>query len=101
MPLRLYAIGFLGVGEYRQAIPVLEEIVRNENDDLRGSALFAIHLIDEQLGKKFALEFLNENSKFAFNSYTVLSINPREILEMKDYSVYKKYQIETWRYGKE
>jgi hypothetical protein len=56
MPRRRYAIGFLGNGSYRQALPVLEQILSDasEIDYFRGDALHAIYLIDGSLGCKYA-----------------------------------------------
>ena len=47
MPKRRYAIEFLGNGTIRQALPVLEELVKNntEEDFIRGDALQAIYRI--------------------------------------------------------
>jgi len=63
MPKRRYAIGFLGNGEYKQALPVLEEILKNpdEKDYFRGDALLAIYQVDKELGIKYAKE--QEQSK--------------------------------------
>lgn len=56
MPRRRYAIGFLGNGDYDEAIPMLEEIVKDnaEQDYVRGDALRAIYQIDASLGSNRA-----------------------------------------------
>jgi hypothetical protein len=53
---RRYAIGFLGSGNYRQALPVLEKILgdESEQDLFRGDALKSIYLIDLNLGKSLS-----------------------------------------------
>lgn len=62
MPRRRYAIGFLGNGEYSQAIPVLEDILKDvsEKDFIRGDALISIYQIDASLGMKYAKQYENE-----------------------------------------
>ena len=62
MPRRRYAIGFLGNGSYRQALPVLREIVqdRSEEDYFRGDALQSIYMIDEGLGLSLAERYKSE-----------------------------------------
>ncbi|WP_156464240.1 hypothetical protein [Afipia sp. Root123D2] len=59
MPRRRYAIGFLGDGGYREALPALEVIAkdRTELDYFRGDALLAISQIDLHLAQRLAGEF--------------------------------------------
>ncbi len=56
MRRRRYAIGFLGNGSYKQAIPVLEAILKDtsEADNFRVDALHSIYLIDQSLGSIYA-----------------------------------------------
>jgi hypothetical protein len=56
MPLRRYAIDFLGDRECSRALPALREILTSEDEDVycRGEALQAIHAIDADLGGKAA-----------------------------------------------
>lgn len=58
MPRRRYAIGFLGEGGYREALPALEAILRDatELDHVRGDALLAISGIDPELARRLAGE---------------------------------------------
>jgi hypothetical protein len=88
MKRRRYAIGFLGVTESRLPIPVLEKIVKDETEEevFRGDALHSIYLLDESLGKKLA----NENrDRMDYPGETA-----REILQVKDHSIYRKKQKE-------
>jgi hypothetical protein len=59
MPRRRYAIGFLGNGSYKEALPVLEVILQdpNEEDYIRGDALQSIYMIDESRGRGFAQRY--------------------------------------------
>lgn len=59
MPKRRYAIEFLGNGTIRQALPALEELVKNntEEDFIRGDALQAIYRIDQGLGREIAQKY--------------------------------------------
>ncbi len=63
MPRRRYAIGFLGNGSYRQALPVLQQILQNrtERDYFRGDALQSIYQIDTQLGTDCAQRYQDGN----------------------------------------
>lgn len=56
MPRRRYAIGFLGNGSYKQAIPILENILKDatEKDYFRGDALQSIYQADEVTGLRLA-----------------------------------------------
>ncbi len=56
MAKRRYAIGFLGNGSYKQALPALASILRDETeiDYFRGDALQSIHLIDASQGREYA-----------------------------------------------
>lgn len=62
MPNRRYAIGFVGNGSYRQALPVLEKILNDssEVDYFRADSLEAIYLIDTQFGVNQAMALKNE-----------------------------------------
>lgn len=62
MPNRRYAIGFLGNGSYRQALPALGEILNDssEVDYVRADSLEAIYLIDAQVGTNQAVTWKNE-----------------------------------------
>ena len=61
MPLRRYAISFLGNGGYKPAIPVLEEILADEAEVyyFRADALQAIYSIDRQHGERLALDHVD------------------------------------------
>ncbi len=60
---RRWAIRFLGSGDYLQAIPVLENIVKDksEMDYIRGEALYSIYFIDKSLGKRLANSYQNRS----------------------------------------
>lgn len=62
MPKRRYAIAFLGNGSYRQALPILQEILedKTEKDYFRGDALQSIYRIDEGLGLDLAQQYKSE-----------------------------------------
>jgi hypothetical protein len=59
MPLRRYAISFLGDDTVREAIPTLERIVSTETeaDYFRGDALEAIYKTDPSVGRRIASGF--------------------------------------------
>ena len=59
MPRRRYAIAFLGNGSYRQALPVLQQILQDstEADYYRGDALQSIYQIDPRLGTTYAQNY--------------------------------------------
>jgi hypothetical protein len=65
MPRALYAIGFLGRGRYREALPVLERILSDpgEHDSLRAYALLAIHRIDGPRGRELAPAYFEETER--------------------------------------
>lgn len=56
MPLRRYAIGFLGSGRYVEALPVLASILNDETElsYFRADALIAIYQISPPQAKEFA-----------------------------------------------
>ena len=58
MPKRRYAIGFLGNGGYREAIPVLKKIIDDEHDNqnCRGDALISLYRIDKDVAQIFIKE---------------------------------------------
>lgn len=72
---RRYAIGFLGNGSYKQALPVLEDILQDssEKDYIRGDALHAIYMIDESLGNQYARRFINQTDYLGQISKRILS----------------------------
>ena len=58
MPLRRYAISFLGQANVREALPVLRRILADpqEQDYFRGDALEAIRSIDSSEGQRLAAD---------------------------------------------
>jgi hypothetical protein len=62
MTLRRYAIGFLGNGQYRDAMPVLEQILADESerDYFRGDALEAIYRISPSRARELAPRHLED-----------------------------------------
>ena len=61
MPLRRYAIGFLGNGEYEEALPLLESILADETElnYFRSDALEAIHRIAPERAARLALQYMD------------------------------------------
>ena len=59
MPNRRYAIGFLGKGRYREALPTLLHIVEDETEShlIRGTTLESIWHIDEAEGRRLAMRY--------------------------------------------
>lgn len=74
MPRRRYAIGFLGNGEYRQALPVLQQILQDETekDYFRGDALQSIYMIDEPLGVELAQQHTGESNFVGWIAKSIL-----------------------------
>lgn len=68
MPQRRYAIGFLGDGGYREALPVLELIARDktEQDHFRGDALLAIANIDLELARRIAGDLVDPTAHLSY-----------------------------------
>jgi hypothetical protein len=64
MVRRRYAIGFLGNGAYREALPELQGILQDhsERDIFRGDALEAIYMIDSSFGLKHARNYQQESN---------------------------------------
>lgn len=56
---RRYAIGFLGNGGYKEALPMLQRIAADESEEkwIREDALESIYLIDEKLGLKLVTKY--------------------------------------------
>jgi HEAT repeat protein len=75
MPRRRYAIAFLGNGSYRQAIPVLEQILqdRTEKDYFRGDALESLYKIDMQVGTNYAQKYQTENDHLRRTATKILA----------------------------
>jgi hypothetical protein len=63
MKRRRYAIGALGYIRDRQALTVLEKILKDKSEIyyFRGDALHAIYQIDEKMGSQYAEQFANEH----------------------------------------
>ena len=59
MPLRRYAIGFLGYGRFKEARPLLERILGDttELEYFRGDALLAIYHLDLAEGRRAAARY--------------------------------------------
>jgi len=75
MPRRRYAIGFLGNGSYKEALPELETVLHDstEKDYFRGDALQSIYMIDESKGRKLAEEWKDEQDYLGEISRRVLT----------------------------
>lgn len=85
---RRYAIGFLGVTESKLPVSVLEKIVKDETDNefYRGDSLQSLYLLDESLGKTLANNYQNMAD--------YLGETAREIMQVKNHSIYKKERRE-------
>lgn len=77
MPRRRYAIGFLGNGSYEQALPVLQEILQDDTEDVhfRADALQAIYEIDNQLGANYAKKYESHEDYFGRAARDMLETN--------------------------
>jgi hypothetical protein len=75
MPRRRYAIGFLGNGSYKSALPSLEGILQDsaEEDYIRGDALQSIYMIDESRGREFAQKYNDYSDYLGEMSRRVIS----------------------------
>ncbi len=75
MPNCRYAIGFLGNGSYRQALPVLEKILNDtsELDYVRADSLEAIYLIDAQRGTSRAAALKNESALLGATAQEIIN----------------------------
>ncbi len=85
MPRRMYAIGFLGNGRYDEALPVLESILPDETDIMRGSALVSIFQIDENLGRKYAQKFSSQDNEIGDFSRKLLGRKLPHLFERRSY----------------
>ena len=74
MPLRRYAIGFLGNEEVSEALPVLLTILNDENElsYFRGDALEAIYKIDKEQAKVLAEPFRDRDDMLGRSAGEVL-----------------------------
>jgi HEAT repeat protein len=81
---RRLAIQFLGNSSYKQALPVLEKIMKDETEEshFRSTALISIFKIDEKLVKQFAQQY-----KVSKNDLGDIA---RDILANKDYLNYRR-----------
>lgn len=87
MPRRRYAIGFLGNGSYREALPALETILQDvgEKDYFRADALISIYQIDESLGGELAQKYKGEKNTLGDISRRVLA-GDAELKKKRSYS---------------
>jgi hypothetical protein len=87
MSRRRYAIGFLGNGSYREALPVLQGILQDktEKNYFRGDALQSIYRIDENLGLNLAQQYKNEGS-FVGNIANDLLGEKKYLMERQTYT---------------
>jgi hypothetical protein len=78
MPQRRYAIGFLGNGSYRQALPQLQRILADttEKDYFRGDALEAIYQIDAPLGQRYARRYKDRTDSLGDAARSILRGDP-------------------------
>lgn len=75
MPYRIDAIAFLGNKENAQALPVLEQIAKDETEDsfIRKEALESIFLIDENTAKNLAGEYKARNDSLGNYANCILT----------------------------
>jgi hypothetical protein len=75
MPKRRYAIGFLGNGGYREALPVLRQLVVDpaETELIRGDALEAIGQIDRGEGETLARRWATQEGFLGTTARELLS----------------------------
>lgn len=75
MRRRRYAIGFLGNGSYKDALPVLEAILHDpaEEDYFRGDALQSVYMIDESKGRGLAQKYKDSQNYLGETSRRVIS----------------------------
>lgn len=75
MPKRRYAIGFLGNGGYREALPVLRQLLADpkESEIIRGDALEAIAQIDKREGQQLAQAWAQGDGFLGLTAREVLS----------------------------
>ena len=95
MPRRGYAIRFLGHRSYREAIPVLEEILNNDTEVIyfRAAALRSLYLIDHELGQAHAKRFVDRgdpDDRFPDNDF--LAVTSKDILRGDPHLEYRR----TW-----
>ncbi len=86
MPLRRYAIGFLGNGSYTKALPTLERILGNadEIDYFRADALVSIYKIDRQHGMALAPEYQRSDDFLGYMAREVLA----ETMDVRDHRTF-------------
>ena len=91
MPRRRYAIGFLGNGSYREALPVLKTILQDTGEEIhfRGDALHSIYQIDESLAREFAEKYQDEQEYLGDISRRVLA-GDDQLRERRSY-------LDAWR----
>jgi hypothetical protein len=85
---RSFIISFLGNQGVKEAIPILETIISDENDENRESALFAIAQIDNDLAIKYANKYKDDNGKLGKAS--------RDILNKEPYVYERTSYVEAW-----
>lgn len=87
MNRRRLAIDFLGNGEYKQALPVLQKIMQDENEEqhFRQTCLISIFQIDKTVGTEFAQYYKND---------IVLGEISKDILSNKEYLHYRRTYID-------
>ena len=89
MERRVYAIGFLGSGEYQQAIPVLEKLANDkyEKVSIRANSLEAIFLIKESKGRELAGKYKNNTDYLGEMANKILSVEDYREFKEKQYDV--------------
>lgn len=75
MPLRRYALGFLGNGAYTEALPTLERILANadELDYFRADSLVSAYKIDRQRGLALAAGYVGDPGFVGYVAHEVLA----------------------------
>jgi hypothetical protein len=88
MQRRRVAIDFLGNGSYKQALPVLEKIMKDETEEnrFRAAALISVFKIDKNYGRQFAQQYKDNEDD--------LGKAARDILDHKDYLKYRRTYLD-------
>ena len=69
-------MSFLGNGEYREALRVLEQIILDGTDPDRNVALLAVFQIDNEIGEKYATHYRSDSGRLGAASNDILMGKP-------------------------
>lgn len=97
-PKRSAAIRFLWNGNYVEAIPVLEDILNDKNDEERVSALLTIYGLNSELGMKYAKEFQYENSELGKAASSIVQTQTGWLADKRSYNEALVSYYTNWLY---